>query len=505
VTPEQEEQLISQLPRLFPDYEPVARLGRGAFGAVVAARNRVSGQDVAVKMLGPGHPVADFLREADILGQLSENPHVVRVRYYLERGGQTIIVMERLAGNLVNADLTPADACVVGVAVGHALVAAHGLRILHRDIKPANVLVSEGGIPKVTDFGIAKLFEGTSASATGAAGTYRYMAPEQFSSDRLGPGTDLYALGIMLYELVEGRHPLGLATTAAEWMRAHLDGRPYETSRIPGTVGEVIMSTLAKDRAARPASAAEFVNRLTMAATKDFGRNWLRLSRFRLLPEAIPTDAPVAATLLTSTRRPATASPGLHQSSRPPAVADPGPVVAVSPTQSRLDRFGHATETDRHLLGALSSNATQCAHLSQPRLRRPKRPRRSRFHRARPACGLRSGGTINFFGWRPHCSRSPLLPSCRPSRSSAAHGDSPRRLPRRRNPISGGGHVLCFLLRRMSRQGWSGAVGGTLGLVPGRRFFLDMVYIRHWDELVDHSTDDGRICRNHPRRRDGGL
>lgn len=330
VTPEQEEQLISQLPRLFPDYEPVARLGRGAFGAVVAARNRVSGQDVAVKMLGPGHPVADFLREADILGQLSENPHVVRVRYYLERGGQTIIVMERLAGNLVNADLTPADACVVGVAVGHALAAAHGLRILHRDIKPANVLVSEGGIPKVTDFGIAKLFEGTSASATGAAGTYRYMAPEQFSSDRLGPGTDLYALGIMLYELVEGRHPLGLATTAAEWMRAHLDGRPYETSRIPGTVGEVIMSTLAKDRAARPASAAEFVNRLTMAATKDFGRNWLRLSRFRLLPEAIPTDAPVAATLLTSTRRPATASPGLHQSSRPPAVADPGPVVAVS-------------------------------------------------------------------------------------------------------------------------------------------------------------------------------
>lgn len=287
--PEEKTGLLRQLAGVVPHYQPTEVLGQGGYGYVVAARHRDTGRDVAVKILRHGLPIESFLREADILVQLREHPHVVNVSHYIERGGLAMIFMDRMAGSLrrpARTVLPAVDACVVAIAVAQALSAAHCLGVLHRDIKPDNVLLSKNGTPRVADFGIAKMFEGTRVAGSQPIGTPRYMAPEQWATaDDLGPGTDLYALGVLFYELLEGQHPLGAHASLPAWMHAHLQIPPAAPTRTRGALADVVLSTLAKDRRKRPASAAEFVTRLAMTANDVLGPGWWGTSRFHLSPD----------------------------------------------------------------------------------------------------------------------------------------------------------------------------------------------------------------------------
>ncbi|CAI7975512.1 hypothetical protein FRAHR75_190029 [Frankia sp. Hr75.2] len=204
---------LDHVAAVLPGYDIGAELGRGGFGTVLAARHRLIGRHVAVKVFLDPSPEADpsggpgasagtgesqnlrsrFLAEARVLAGL-DHPHIVRVFDYVERDGLCLLVMEQLTGGTLRAraaaGLPPRATCAIALAAAAALDVAHGRGVLHRDVKPDNLLFTADGVPRVTDFGIAKIVEATAASTTGMVGTPRYMAPEQITGAPLGPATD---------------------------------------------------------------------------------------------------------------------------------------------------------------------------------------------------------------------------------------------------------------------------------------------------------------------------
>ncbi|WP_242625458.1 serine/threonine-protein kinase, partial [Protofrankia symbiont of Coriaria myrtifolia] len=201
------EQVVAAL----PGYTVGAQLGRGAFGLVLAGQHRRMGRPVAIKVMAvdgaEGVTVTGFAAEARTLAGL-DHPHIVRIYDYDEVDGLCLVVLELLPGGTLTrrrGDLSPPQGCAVGLAVATALHHAHSRGVLHRDIKADNILFAADSTVKVGDFGIAKLFEGVTATASGIAGTPLYMAPEQIDTGRLSPATDLYSLGVVLYQLLAGR------------------------------------------------------------------------------------------------------------------------------------------------------------------------------------------------------------------------------------------------------------------------------------------------------------
>ncbi len=265
-----------QLAAALPSYEVRGELGRGGFGLVVAAQHRQLGRDVAIKVLAVSDEMAHarFVAEARLLASM-DHRHIVRVHDYVEHGGLCLIIMELLAGGSLTRHLAgiPArEACAVGVAVAEALSYAHAQGVLHRDIKPDNVLFDAAGLLKVTDFGIAKIFAGSRVSASGVAGTPLYMAPEQLVGGRLGPATDIYALGLVLYEMLAKRPPfdpdLPLLARYQQQMAA-----PPPLAGIPPAVAGAVMHALAGEMQQRPRSAKDFALELAAAADHGYGPN----------------------------------------------------------------------------------------------------------------------------------------------------------------------------------------------------------------------------------------
>nr|WP_307874163.1 protein kinase [Frankia sp. AgB1.8] len=309
-----------------------AELGRGGFGAVYAARHRLMGRAVAVKvLLDPGAAAgADpfdgsdgssgdlrtrFLAEARVLAEL-DHPHIVRVYDYVEHAGLCLLVMEQLTGGSLRtriasttpsrgpaagapsdqlvrpANLDPRSACAIGLTAATALAAAHRIGVLHRDIKPDNLLFGADGMPRVADFGIAKIVESTTVTTTGLLGTPRYMAPEQIEGTRLGPGTDLYALGVVLYEMLCGRPVFGRGLTVPSLLHHHLSVPPDPMPEVPAPLAAVVLAALAKNPADRPASAHDLALMLAAGATAVFGPGWLAAAG---IPARLPDDVLTAA------------------------------------------------------------------------------------------------------------------------------------------------------------------------------------------------------------------
>jgi WD40 repeat protein len=303
-----------------PGYDLGPELGRGAFGHVLAGTHRRLRRKVAIKVfdIASDGAQAGFASEAQVLASM-DHPHIVRVYDYteIEDPHQGLIIMELLeGGNLTRrrkGGLSPEDACAVGVAVAQALACAHARGVLHRDIKPDNILFDGAGQLKVTDFGIAKVFAGSGANASRVAGTPRYMAPEQVAAARLGPGTDLYALGVVLYELLTGTPPFfDPALPPLEQYQRQPGAAPTLPAEIPQAVGDVVLRALEKDLGARHPSAREFALDLAAAAVRGYGLGWIsRLGVRPPLAEGRP-DA----------RRPAETPP-------PPPVPRRRPTVAV--------------------------------------------------------------------------------------------------------------------------------------------------------------------------------
>ena len=272
---------LARVSAALPNYLLGSELGAGAYGLVLAGQHRDLGRDVAVKVVTRASSdewePTDFKAEARLLAGL-DHPHIVRIYDYVERDNLYLIIMELLSGGSLGrrrALLSPEGACAVGLAAAEALGYAHSRGVLHRDVKPANILFTASGLLKVTDFGVAKIFDAASATASKVIGTPRYMAPEQVETTRLGPGTDIYALGVVLYELFTGGPPFDptLSMMALFQQKVYVDPQP--PAGVPEPVSKVIMRALARDQAERHSTARAFALDLAEAAARAYGPLWL--------------------------------------------------------------------------------------------------------------------------------------------------------------------------------------------------------------------------------------
>ncbi|MFW6694120.1 serine/threonine-protein kinase [Streptomyces sp. MAR4 CNX-425] len=253
-------------------YELTERISAGGMGVVWAARDRVLHRTVAVKVLsGAGvapDAVARLEREARAAAGLAENPHVVTVHDFGRDGDAVFVVMERVAGETLDAVLRAGAPPRPDVAadwvrqVCTALEAAHAAGVIHRDIKPANAILTPDGTVKVLDFGIA-LFHPRHGlerlSRDLVVGSVPWMSPEQIRGGSLDHRSDLYSVGCLLYELLTGRPPFGDRDAYGQFV-AHVTEQPTAPGLVrpgvPPALDALTMRLLAKSPDARPDSAA---------------------------------------------------------------------------------------------------------------------------------------------------------------------------------------------------------------------------------------------------------
>jgi serine/threonine protein kinase/DNA-binding XRE family transcriptional regulator len=235
-------------------YQLGPRIGAGGFGAVYRARQLALGRDVAIKVILPqyaDHPefIRRFEAEAQLVARL-EHPHIVPLYDYWREPGAAYLVMRYVRGGalqdlLQQASLPRDHVLRLFEQVGDALGYAHRAEIIHRDLKPANILVDAEGNAYLTDFGIAKDLGGEASLTADAAfvGSPGYAAPEQIRGEPITAQSDIYALGVLLYELLAGRRPFPLARRSRDpqrRLRRHRpsvgrpDGRPAAQLRDPG-------------------------------------------------------------------------------------------------------------------------------------------------------------------------------------------------------------------------------------------------------------------------------
>lgn len=260
-----------------PGYQLGTALGRGGFADVLSARHLNLERDVAVKVLdatGDGAYLR-FRSEARLLAQL-DHPHIVRVYDYVETDEFCLIIMELLSGGTLaqRQPLSREGSCALGLAVADALSYAHIRSRLHRDIKPGNILFTDDGLPKVSDFGIAKILEDSVAAASRIVGTPAYMAPEQFMGGYLKAATDVYALAVVIYELLSGKSPFDPDQPTQRFT----ESPPPLSSAVPSAVTTVVLRALAPKVAERYPTARAFALDLADAAVRGFGRGWLSRS-----------------------------------------------------------------------------------------------------------------------------------------------------------------------------------------------------------------------------------
>ncbi|WP_245665514.1 serine/threonine-protein kinase [Actinoplanes subtropicus] len=255
-------------------------IGQGATGTVWRGVDRASGEPVAVKLLHESllrqpRLVTRFVQERTILLMLRHR-NVVRVRDLFSVGETLGLVMDLVDGGSLRDHLreyhtVPAgEAARLAAQVAAALAEAHELGVIHRDLKPDNVLLRvEGGRldTRLTDFGIARILNTPSMTTPNAVvGTPHYMAPEAFHGVTASAATDVYALGVLLYELVSGRPPYD-SDSIPDLMRRHMEGNPERRRGVPDGIWDLITQCMATKPRLRP-TAAEMVGELSDAARK---------------------------------------------------------------------------------------------------------------------------------------------------------------------------------------------------------------------------------------------
>jgi serine/threonine protein kinase len=273
--------------KALPGYSVAERLGSGAYGLVLAGEHLRMGRPVAIKVMDAedsDESTDSFAAEARVLARL-DHPHVLRAHDYVEAEGLCLVVMELLAGGTLTdrqADIGLEQACAVGLAVAGALAHAHDHGVLHRDIKPSNILFAADGTPKVSDFGLAKLLDESAATASRMVGTPLYMAPEQIQGGRLGPATDLYALGMVLYRLLAGRPPFDPKMPAPALWYQQVTQPPPPMTGVDPRIAAVVLRALAKSPADRHPDATAFALDLARAAVQALGPGWTARAGFPL-------------------------------------------------------------------------------------------------------------------------------------------------------------------------------------------------------------------------------
>jgi len=257
-------------------YEIRGLLGEGGMGRVFLAWDPRLERDVALKVLSPDcaadeRLLARFRREARLASALN-HPHICTVHYMGEGDGSLFIVMERVEGETLPTSRGAGQAVErvleIGGQIASALAAAHAAGIVHRDIKPGNVMVRPDGLVKVVDFGLARSRTGalrprasglpTETEPGTLVGSLGYMSPEQACGREVDGASDVFSLGIVLYELATGAHPFQ-TSSPAEVLQAILSHTPPRADRIeptvPGELAALLHRMLERDAALRPPAA----------------------------------------------------------------------------------------------------------------------------------------------------------------------------------------------------------------------------------------------------------
>ncbi|HSY73599.1 MAG TPA: protein kinase [Alloacidobacterium sp.] len=274
--------------RTIEHYELVRRLGAGGSGIVYLANDTLLMRPVVLKILKRGALTLEqmrttVLREARMASAI-EHPNVCAIYEVGEEGEEAYIVMQYVPGQSLDKIISKGPASIqlvlsVGIQIADGLSAAHGLGIFHRDLKPANAILTDGGLVKILDFGLARRLNPeeaefdpskssrrkagpVAATYTARGGTIAYMAPEQFVTGQSSVQSDIWALGVIVYELVSGRHPFA-RPDADEFQSIRaiqfVDPPPLNQCcpDVPPELSSVILRCLEKNPAERYASAAD--------------------------------------------------------------------------------------------------------------------------------------------------------------------------------------------------------------------------------------------------------
>ena len=281
---------MTEQTKTFGKYEILGELGRGGFATVYRAKDTTLGREVALKLLDPSRTwelgfVERFYQEARIAAQL-KHPNIITVYEIGEIDGQLFIAME-LADEGTLAELlegkgrlSPEESTELLTPIADALDYAHAQGIIHRDIKPANFMLDlnrDGSVrPILSDFGLVKaLSHSTELTRSGTVlGTPKYMAPEQIDPDLqhlLGPATDIYALGIVVFQMFTGQVPFEGNSTQVSYAHVHKQPpSPIELrSDLSSAISAAILKALAKQPEDRFSKATEFVQALESGETSD--------------------------------------------------------------------------------------------------------------------------------------------------------------------------------------------------------------------------------------------
>ncbi len=319
-------------------YTILEHIGSGGMGTVYRARDSRLNRDVALKLL-PDHLDGGLADEERLLGEARaaaalEHPNVCTVHEVGETtGGQPFIAMacydgETLQQRLRRGPLAVEEARDVAVQIARGLGAAHARGIVHRDVKPGNIMLASDGIPRLLDFGLAKAVDVSRTRPGVTPGTIAYMSPEQTRGDQVDVRTDLWSLGVVLYEMLTGARPFAAGNDRAV-IQSILHDRPEPPNRrvptVPESLSQIVMRLLEKRPEDRYQSVSQLLLDLTSVPAAGVAR------RLRL---AFRTGRGRAAVTVTLIALVAAASFALWRVGRSnsPVVADvPAPAIAVLP------------------------------------------------------------------------------------------------------------------------------------------------------------------------------
>ncbi len=266
-------------------YEIIEKVGNGGMATVYKAKDRTLNRFVAVKILRDEFTTDEefikrFNSEAQAVASLT-NPNIVSVYDVGNEGNLYYIVMELVQGKTLKeviqeeGKLSWKWSLKVAIQIAQALETAHKNNIVHRDIKPHNIIITEDGVAKVTDFGIAKAVSNSTITAFGTTlGSVHYFSPEHARGGFTDAKSDLYSLGVVMYEMVTGKVPFD-ADTPVSVALMHMQEKPVEpimlNPSIPVSVNKIIMKAMQKDTNLRYQSASEMLRDLNLALKNPDG------------------------------------------------------------------------------------------------------------------------------------------------------------------------------------------------------------------------------------------